>query len=76
MKDWDVNDTMSVVIDDDKHHLNYKILTDNLRFTRHIRDNMLGMVNHTVALTGTNDILWNEHEKHSDSTTIVLKRLT
>ena len=48
---------MSVVIDDDKHHLNYKIPTDYLRFTRHIRNNRLDMVNHTVALPGTNIIL-------------------
>ena len=67
---------MSVLVADDKVHLNYKIPTDNLRFTRHVRDNRLGTVNHAVALTGTNLILWNEYEKNLENTTIVLKRLT
>ena len=76
MKDWDISDTMSVVTHDDKHHLNYNVPTDNLRLTRHIRDNILGMVNHAVTLTGTNLMLWNEYEKHSESDAIALKRLT
>ena len=73
-KDWDANDTMSVVTDDDEHHLNCKIPADNLRFSRHVRDNRLGMVNHAVTLTGTKITSRNDHEKHSESTTIVFKR--
>ena len=50
VKDWDTNDTMSIVIDDDKYHLNHKVSTDNLRLTRHVRDRRFRMVNHDVAL--------------------------
>ena len=66
---------MIVVIDDDEHHLDCKIHADNLRFARHIRDNRLDMLNHAVTLIETNIVSWNEHEKNSESTTIVLKRL-
>ena len=66
---------MSAVIDDDKHHINYKVSTNNLRLECHIRDNRLGRMNHDVALTGANLIFWNECEKPSDATTIDLKRL-
>ena len=54
VKYWETNYTMSVVIDDDKHELNYKVSTDNLLLILHIRDNRLGIVNHDVALTGAN----------------------
>ena len=51
VKDWDASDTMSVVIDDVKYHLNYKVTTDYLWLIHHIRENRLGMVNHTIPLT-------------------------
>ena len=63
VKDWDMNNTMSAVVDNDKVHLNYKTPADNFRSTCHVRDNRLGIANHTAALTGTNLILCNEYEK-------------
>ena len=53
VKDWDKNDAMSVLIRDDKTHLNYKVPNTH--------DNRLVMVNHTVDLTGTKLILWRCH---------------
>ena len=40
---------MSIVIDDDKYHLNCKIPTDNLYLTKHIRDNYIGLVNYIAV---------------------------
>ena len=48
---------MSLVIHNDKHHLNYKIAIDNLQLIRHIRNNRLGLVNHTAVLIGSNLII-------------------
>ena len=75
VKNWDTNDTMSAAIDDDKNHLSHEAPADNMRLTRYARESRLGMVNHAVALTGMNLILWDEHEKPSDTTAINLKRL-
>ena len=48
MKDWDTNDTMGDVIDDDKHHLNYDMSADDLHLTLHTSDKRLEMMNHAV----------------------------
>lgn len=42
---------MSAVIDDRKHHLNFKIATNNLRLIYQIHDNQLGIRNYAMALT-------------------------
>ena len=62
--DWNINDMMSVVVDDDKVHLNFKIPTDNLRSTRHMRDDRIGLVSHNAALTTSNMIIRSEFEKN------------
>ena len=67
-----MNKKMSVVIDDNKHHLTFKRPTTNF-FTRNIRDNRVCLVNHIVTLTRCNLTLWNECEKHNDDTTAALK---
>ena len=54
---------MSTCIDDDKHHINYKIMTDHLRLTRYVRENCTGLVNHT----GSCMVICVEYEKHEDA---------
>ena len=61
--DWNIEQKMSIIINDDKHYLNYKIATNNIRLTSHIRDNRIGLINYTVALTRTNIIVRTEYEK-------------
>ena len=49
MKDWDTNDTISVVIDDGKFNLNHKVPADNLSLNLRVRGNRLGMMRYDVA---------------------------
>ena len=72
---WNTNHAMSFVINDDKQHPNYKASADNLRLTRHARDNTIGMMNYDVALRRKILILLNDHEIFSDTAAIALKRL-
>ena len=65
---------MIILIDDEKHHLKCKTPTDGFHLGRHIRDDRIGLINHTVALTGCNILLSTEYEKHDDNTTFCLKK--
>ena len=47
---------MSIIVDDNKHYLTYKISTDNLRLVQYIRDNRVELVNYVAVLIATNII--------------------
>ena len=66
---------MNVEIDDDKVHLNHRIATDNARRVRHVRDNRVGIVCHTLACTCTSVLVAFEYEIENDTTTKALMRL-
>ena len=51
MKYWDTLNTMNIETDDDKVHLNHTLATDNTRRFRHVRDNIFGIVCHTLDLS-------------------------
>ena len=46
---------------------NYKIPTDNLRLSRHIRDNRVGLVRHAADFPSTNIVILSEHENSNDN---------
>ena len=46
----------SIIIDDDNHVLNYKIDIYNLRLTRQVLDNLVGLECHTTAMIVSNMI--------------------
>ena len=68
IKDWDINQKMSIVIDDDKHHFNINVGTDNLKSARHVRDNRQGLTCHAAASASNNFTLGTQHEKSNDAT--------
>ena len=55
--DWDISKRMSIIIDNDKYHLNCKIPTDNLHFIRHIRDSLISLVNYAPVLTASSVVV-------------------
>ena len=57
VKDQDINNVLSVGVNNIKVYLNYKIPAGNFWFVLHVKDNRLGIINHTTALTGMNLIL-------------------
>ena len=57
-----------------KHHVNCKILTDDLRLTHHIRGNRSGLVNRAAVCAGERAFACIEHENHEDATNKNFKR--
>ena len=65
--DWSVNNKLSIVIDNNKHHINMKLASDNLKNTRHVRDNRQGLICHAAASTSNNFIIGTEYECSNDT---------
>lgn len=73
--DWDANNKISMVIDDDKHHANVKIASDNLKNARHVRDNRQGLTCHAAASTSNNFVIGTEYERSNDTACSAALRL-
>ena len=66
-KDQNDRNKLGIAIDDDKHHLNYKIPGDNFQLVHHMRNNRISLVNYTAVFIGCNILLQIEYEKHEDN---------
>ena len=76
LKHWNVNrDKLHVCIDDDKFHLSILQGTDNLKLSRHVRDNRNGLTNHVLAASGLGLKLATEYEKFDDNAVSTTKNL-
>ena len=59
---------IGIVIDDDKHHIEMKIASNNLKNTRYVRDNRQGLTCHAAASTCNNFVLGTQYERLNDTT--------
>ena len=76
LKCWNVNrDKLYVCIDDDKFHLSILQGTDNLKLSRHVRDNRNGFTNHVLATSRLGLKLATEYEKSDDNVVNTTKNL-
>ena len=65
---WEINIIMIMCICNNKHHVNFKLPTDNLRVTDHAIKNRTGLANHTASCTGRHIVACMGHENHDDRT--------
>ena len=63
VKNWDTNGKLSLIIDVDNHHAHMKVVHDNLKNTRDVRENREGLAYYS---TSNNFIISTDH-RHSNN---------
>ena len=68
MRHWDITETLSTVIYDDKQNFDVKFGSDNIKKSRLTRDNRQAIICHIAATTSINFVLGTECKRSNDST--------